>query len=109
MLEKSAAAVHVDGLTSNGAGLIRAEEQCRPRNFVGGLPAALQDCVQKACQLVLGANAEPLGENAAEFVGHTRFRDRAGADGVNAHAFARCFGCSNSRQAEHAGLGRRVS
>jgi hypothetical protein len=50
-LKECSAAIHVDGLTCHGAGSVGAKEQRRMRDFVGGLPAALQNGLQEAGKL----------------------------------------------------------
>jgi len=48
ILKKRSAAIDVDGLAGDGTGLRGAEEEGGAGDFIGGLSAALQDCVQKA-------------------------------------------------------------
>ena len=59
---KSRSAVHVQSLSSNRAGVVRAEEQGRRGDFICGLSAALQDGFEKAGQLVLRCHTHSFGK-----------------------------------------------
>src|SRR5690348_1558745 len=55
--EERGAAIDVDGLPGDGARLARTKKESRARDFVGRLPAALQNHVQKSGELFFGADA----------------------------------------------------
>jgi hypothetical protein len=102
------AAVNVYGLAGDGGGLVGAEEEGGAGDFVGGLAASLKDGVEEAGELVFGAYIQALGERGAEFFRHFGFGDGAGAERVDADAFAGGFGGGDAGESEQSGFGGGV-
>ena len=64
-LKEGGAAVDVDGLARDGAGLVRAEEEGSAGDFIGGLAAALKNGVEKTGELFFFADVHFLREHRA--------------------------------------------
>jgi len=99
-LEKCGAAVHIDGLAGDGAGMLRAQEERGAGDFVDGLRAALQQRAQKSFQLFLGTYAHFLGQCGSELLRHYGLGYWTGAERIDAHSFAASFGRGDPRQTE---------